>query len=166
MEYRIINMNKDHWDSVREIYLQGIRTGIATFQTTSPSFEEWDKGHLKVGRLVAVNKDEVLGWVALSPTSSRSVYSGVVEVSIYIGEKYRNEGIGKALMKEVIKISEEEGIWSFYSSIIRENVGSIKLHKDCGFRVVGIREKIAKLSDGRWSDTVIMEYRSKIVGVD
>lgn len=166
MEYKIVNINENHWGEIKEIYLQGIRTGIATFQTEAPSYEEWDKGHLKIGRIAAVSENKVLGWAALSPTSSRCVYSGVAEVSIYIGEEYRNKGIGKALMKEIIKLSEEHGIWSLYSAIIRENIGSIKLHRDCGFREVGIREKIAKLRDGRWSDTVIMEYRSKVVGID
>ncbi|WP_252231178.1 GNAT family N-acetyltransferase [Clostridium sp. ZBS15] len=166
MDYEIINMTKDYWNEVSKIYVQDIRTGIATFQTKIPSFEEWDKYHLNFGRLVAVSENEVLGWVALSPTSSRSVYSGVVEVSIYISEKHRKEGIGKALMTEVIKVSEAEGVWSFYSSIIRENIGSIKLHKNCGFRIIGIRERIAKLSNGKWSDTVLMEYRSKMVGID
>lgn len=166
MDYEIINMTKEHWEQVREIYLEGIATGIATFQTEAPSFEEWDKGHLKVCRFIAYGNGQVLGWVTLSPTSSRPVYSGVSEVSIYIKKEFRKNGIGKALMETVIREAEKNGIWSLYSAIIRDNIGSIKLHKKCGFREIGIREKIAKLSNGKWSDTVLMEFRSKVIGIN
>ena len=165
MEYKIINMQKEHWEQVKQIYWEGIETGIATFQTEIPSYEQWDNSHLKFGRFVACNEENVLGWVALSSTSSRCVYSGVVEISLYIGKDFRGNGIGKALMKEAIKQGEEKGIWSFYSAIIEENIASIELHKKCGFREIGTREKIAKLSNGKWSDTVLMEFRSKTVGI-
>lgn len=166
MNYEIINMTREHWEDVRQIYIEGISTGIATFQREAPSFQEWDKGHLEACRFVAYNKGKVLGWVALSPTSSRCVYSGVAEVSIYIRKEFRGMGIGKALMEKAIKSAESNGIWSLYSAIIKDNIGSIQLHKKCGFREIGIREKIAKLSNGQWSDTVLMEYRSKVVGID
>lgn len=166
MKYEIISMTKNHWERVKQIYCEGIETGIATFQTEAPSYEQWDTSHLKFARLIAFNQGKVLGWIALSPTSSRCVYSGVVEVSIYIGKDFRGNGIGKALMKEAIKQGEKNGIWSFYSAIIKENIASIELHKKCGFREIGIREKIAKLGNGKWSDTVLMEFRSKIVGID
>lgn len=166
MEYEIINMTKDHWSQVRKIYCDGIKTGIATFQSIVPTYEEWDSGHLKICRLIACKGNEVLGWVALSPTSSRCVYSGAVEVSIYISKDVKGQGIGESLMTTLIQRAQENNIWSLYSSIIRDNIASIELHKKCGFRVVGIREKIAKLKDGRWSDTVIMEFRSKTVGID
>lgn len=166
MNYEIISMNREHWTQVAEIYGEGIKTGIATLQTEIPSYEDWDKGHLKICRFVAVSDDKVLGWAALSPTSSRPVYSGVVEVSIYIAEDARGLGVGTALMNKIIESSEENNIWTIYSAIVRENKASIALHKKCGYRQVGIREKIAKLSSGKWSDTVIMERRSKIIGID
>lgn len=166
MEYKIEEMKPSDWDQVREIYLEGIRTGLATFQTEVPNWEEWDKGHLEACRLVARLDDEVMGWVALSPSSSRCCYSGVVEASIYINEKYRGKGLGRILLTEVIKQAEENGIWSIYSSIIRENTKSIEMHKRCGFREVGIREKIAKMPSGIWHDIVLMERRSKLVGIN
>ena len=159
-------MTQDHWEQVKKIYCEGIETGIATFQTEAPAYEQWNNSHLNFARLVACDEEKVLGWIALSSTSSRCVYSGVVEVSVYIGKDFRGKGIGKELMKEAIKQGEENGIWSFYSAIIKENIASIELHKKCGFREIGIREKIAKLSNGKWSDTVLMEFRSKTVGVD
>lgn len=166
MEYKIINMQKEHWEQVKKIYCDGIETGIATFQSTVPSYEEWDSGHLKICRFVACKGEEILGWIALSPTSSRCVYSGVVEVSVYISKDVRGCGIGENLIKRLIEEAQENNIWSLYVSIIKDNTASIELHKKCGFREVGIREKIAKLRDGRWSDTVIMEFRSKTVGID
>lgn len=166
MNFEISNMKKEHWNQVKEIYKEGIETGIATFQTELPSYESWDKGHLSIGRFVALKGEKVLGWIAISPTSSRCVYSGVVEVSIYVSKDSRGLGIGSELMKKLIETTEKNNIWSIYSAIIRENSASINLHKKSGFREVGIREKIAKLSNGKWSDTVIMERRSKIVGID
>lgn len=164
--YKIREMKNEDWEQVVNIYKEGIETGIATFQTEVPDYESWDKGHLKKGRFVACNGDTILGWIAMSPTSSRCVYSGVVEVSVYIGKNSRHNGIGEKLMTKLIEYTEENNIWSLYSAIIRKNVSSIELHKKCGFREVGIRERIAKLSNGEWSDTVIMEYRSKKVGID
>lgn len=166
MEYKIDKMETSDWEQVKEIYLEGVRTGIATFQSEAPDWENWDKGHLNSCRLVARSGNDILGWVALSPTSSRVCYSGVVELSIYIGEKYNGQGIGTALLMNVIKQSEERGIWTLYCSIIRENIASIALHKKCGFREIGIREKIAKMSNGVWHDTVLMERRSKVVGTN
>jgi phosphinothricin acetyltransferase len=163
MEFKLEEMKATDWRKVEEIYLKGINTGIATFQTEAPSYEDWDKGHIKNCRLVARSDDSVLGWIALSPTSSRCVYRGVAEVSIYIDEKYRGYGVGKALLTEVIKQSEEIGIWTLQSGIIRENAASIALHKSCGFREIGIREKVAQMSDGVWHDVVLMERRSKVV---
>lgn len=165
MEYSIEPMKSSDWEQVKSIYLKGIKTGIATFQTEAPAFENWDEGHLDSCRLVARSKNELFGWAALSPTSSRECYKGVVEVSIYIGEKYKGQGIGTALLKEIIKLSEENGIWTLYCSIIKENTASIAICKKCGFREIGIREKIAKMSNGIWHDTVLMERRSKVVGI-
>ena len=166
MGYIIDEMTKDDWEQVSNIYLEGIQTGKATFQTTTPSWDEWNKGHLSSCRLVVCNEGEVLGWAALSPTSSRCAYAGVAEVSIYIGQKYRGQGIGKILLERMVSLSEENGLWTLQSGIIRENISSITLHKKCGFREIGIREKVGKMNNGDWHDVVLMERRSKTVGID
>ena len=166
MEFNIRTMKKEDWDSVVDIYMQGIRTQKATFQTEPPEYEEWDQGHLNVGRLVAVDKqDKVIGWIALSPTSNRCVYKGVAEVSVYISESCRKNNAGYKLMNRAIEESEREGIWTLQSGIFAINEASIALHIKCGFRVVGIREKIGRDINGIWQDTVLMERRSKIAGV-
>lgn len=165
MDYKIDEMKESDWEQVAKIYLEGINTGKATFQTEVPTFENWNNGHIASCRLVARSvENDILGWVALSPTSSRCVYAGVAEVSIYIGENYRGLGIGKNLFNSLIKSSEEEGFWTLQSGIIRENTASIELHKKCGFKLVGIREKIAKMSNGVWHDVAFMERRSNIIG--
>ena len=164
MDYEINKMKNTDWNQVADIYLEGINTKKATFQTEVPTFEEWNSVHIESCRLVARSDDGiVLGWVALSKTSSRCVYMGVAEVSVYIGEKYRGFGIGKALLKKVIEESEEKGYWTLQSGIIRENEVSIELHKRCGFRIVGIREKIAKMDNKTWHDVVFMERRSDFI---
>lgn len=165
MKFTIEEMKPSDWEQVKNIYIEGINTGVATFQTDAPSWEDWDKGHLNFCRLVARSENSILGWVALSPTSSRACYLGVVEVSIYIGDKYKGQGIGTALLKEIIKKSEENKIWTLYCAIIRENSASISLHKKCGFNEIGIRERIAQMENGVWHDVVLMERRSKIVGI-
>jgi phosphinothricin acetyltransferase len=155
-------MKPSEWEQVKHIYLEGIQSGIATFQTQVPEWKAWHKGHLTYCRLVARAVNDVLGWAALSPTSSRECYKGVVEVSIYVGNKYKGQGIGAALLTSLIRQSEENGIWSLYSAIIRENDASIALHKKCGFREIGIREKVAKMGNGIWHDVVLMERRSSL----
>lgn len=165
MNYVIDEMKQDDWEQVSRIYLEGIKTGKATFQTEIPAFEEWNKGHISSCRLVARAGNEILGWTALSPTSSRCVYKGVAEVSIYIGEKFRGQGIGKLLLEKVVELSEENGFWTLQSGIIKENIQSQALHKKCGFREIGVREKVAKMGSGDWHDVVLMERRSKTVGI-
>lgn len=165
MNYSIEEMKASDWEEVSQIYLEGINTGIATFQNSVPSFEDWNNGHIKSCRLVAKSEGKVLGFAALSPTSSRPVYSGVAEVSIYIGENHRGLGIGHTLMTNIIKLSEENNFWTLQSGIIRENTASIELHKKCGFREIGIREKVAKMDNRIWHDTVLMERRSTVIGV-
>lgn len=156
-------MLPEHWDMVRFIYERGIATGNATFQTAAPaSWDEWDKGHLLHSRFVAVAGGKVVGWVALSPTSARHCYRGVCEISIYIDDAFQGKGIGSALMKAVIRSSEEHGIWSLYASTFPENKASIGLHQKFGFRVIGYREKIAE-HHGVWRDTVLLERRSKVI---
>ena len=166
MEYIIEEMMDLDWQQVANIYLQGIKTGIATFQREVPTFEDWNNSHISSCRLVVRSGDNILGWGALSMTSSRYVYAGVAEVSIYIGEKYKGQGIGKALLNKLIVVSEENGFWTLQSGIIRGNLASIALHKKCGFREIGIREKIAKMNNENWLDVVLMERRSVVVGID
>ncbi|URZ09192.1 GNAT family N-acetyltransferase [Clostridium felsineum] len=165
MDYNIREMKAEDWEAVAKIYSEGIDTGKATFQSELPNFEEWDKGHMKNCRIVACDGENILGWAALSPTSSRCVYKGVAEVSIYIGEAYRGKGVGKNILNTLVKLSEENGLWTLQSGIIKENTSSIALHRRCGFRDIGIREKIAKMPNGTWHDTVLMERRSTFIGI-
>ena len=166
MDFKIDKMKVEDWDQISDIYLRGIKTKIATFQNDVPSWDEWDKSHFQFCRLVARSGNKILGWAALSPTSSRCVYSGVAEVSIYIGEEYKGKGVGTALLTELILLAEEEGLWTLQAAIIKENIGSIELHKKCGFREIGIREKLGRMDNGKWHDVVLVERRSKRVGIN
>lgn len=166
MDYKIEEMTQEDWDGVAKIYLEGINTGKATFQTEVPTWENWNNSHISSCRLVARLDNNILGWGALSPTSSRCVYAGIAEVSIYIGEEYRGNGIGTTILTNLVKLSEENGFWTLQSGIIKENTASITLHKRCGFREIGVREKLGKMSNGVWHDVVLMERRSNIVGVN
>jgi L-amino acid N-acyltransferase YncA len=162
----VVPLEPAHWQPVREIYLDGIGTGHATFETSAPSWEEWDANHLKVGRLVAISAEgEVFGWAALNRVSPRSVYSGVAEVSVYVANKARQMGVGKALLNALVQMSEQNGIWTLQASVFPENPGSLALHQSCGFREVGIRERIGRLN-GVWRDTILLERRSDLVGVE
>lgn len=147
------------WPEVEKIYLDGISTKNATFETSSPGWAKWDESHLVHSRWVAEANQDVAGWVALSPVSDRCVYGGVAEVSVYIASNYRGQGIGKVLLEKVIESSEENGIWTLNAATFPENEASIQLHVRCGFRKIGIRERIGQL-DNVWRDTVIMERRS------
>lgn len=160
MDIRIDSMHPDQWPQVRQIYAEGIATGDATFETITPEWDAWDAGHVSTCRLVARNEGKILGWAALSPVSRRQVYSGVMEVSVYVAAAARGSGIGKALLKGLIERSEHNGIWTLQASIFPENRASIGLHKACGFREVGRRERIA-MRQGRWRDTVLLERRSQ-----
>jgi L-amino acid N-acyltransferase YncA len=151
-------MRPDDWPAVRTIYEQGIATRQATFETEAPAWEAWDAAHLAGPRLVAEEGGEVLGWAALSPVSRRPCYAGVAEESVYVAENARGRGVGKALLVRLCGEAEAVGIWTIQTSIFPENVASIELHKRCGFRVVGTRDRIAQL-DGVWRDTVLMERR-------
>ncbi len=160
----IRDMRAEDWKEVSRIYQQGIDAKNATFETILPDYSQWDNSHLKECRLVSTDqKGNITGWVALSPTSTRQVYKGVAEVSIYIDKNSLRQHIGYDLMQKLIELSEESGIWTLYSSIIASNQPSIYFHTRCGFRTVGIREKIGKDADGIWTDCVIMERRSKVV---
>ena len=147
------------WDSVRSIYLEGIASGVATFETEAPSWEAWNAAHLPHPRLKATEESGIVGWAALTPVSLRPVYSGVAEVSIYVAQARRGRGIGKALLTALVRSSEEFGVWTLQAGIFAVNAGSIALHKACGFREVGTRERIGRLGE-IWQDVVLMERRS------
>ena len=176
MKYLIIPMSPNLWPTVRAIYAEGIATGNATFETELPDWEKWDGSHLKCCRLIAHDESRAeigeqqgasaapLGWAALSPVSTRSVYRGVAEVSVYVSQAARGYGIGKALLEALVLESEVNGIWTLQAGIFPENAASIALHKSCGFRQVGIRKRIGKLGD-RWRDVALLERRSAKVGV-
>ena len=168
MKIIIENMAETDWDQVVDIYEQGILTGNATFEQEIPDRDSWDAGHLKACRLVAKSNSSILGWAALSPVSNRRVYRGVAEVSVYVGAEYKKQGVGKLLMQALIQASENAGIWTLQAGIFPENKASIDLHKQCGFRKVGYREKIGKMSfgdyAGTWRDTIFLERRSGTAG--
>jgi L-amino acid N-acyltransferase YncA len=153
-----------HWDAVRSIYLQGIATGNATFQQAAPDWKEWDAGHLRTCRMVARSEQVIVGWAALSPVSSRRVYRGVAEVSIYVAETARERGVGASLMARLIVESEAAGIWTLQAGIFPENAASIKLHINAGFRIVGTRSRLGCMN-GQWRDVVLLERRSLKTGV-
>ena len=157
-----------HWPHVKAIYEQGIATGNATFQTTVPTWEEWNPGHLAHSRLVARDAGStisgaVLGWAALSPVSGRCVYGGVAEVSVYVASAARGRGVGRQLLAALVAASEAHGIWILQAGIFPENTASIRIHAGAGFREVGRRERIGQLH-GVWRDTVLLERRSAVVG--
>ena len=160
----IISISEENYVEVARIYKEGLQTGLATFETEVPHWEKWDVGHLSFGRILAVYEQNFLGWAALSPVSSRCVYGGVAEVSVYVSAAAREKGVGEFLLKNLIEISEENNIWTLQSGIFRDNIASHKLHLKCGFREIGYREKIGQLN-GVWKDNVLLERRSKLVGV-
>lgn len=164
---KIREMVRDDWEAVRTIYLDGIATGEATFETTAPLWEKWDASHLPFARLIGTSETDGVteSWAALSPVSARCVYAGVAEVSVYIAADSRSQGLGRQLLMALIRESENNGIWTLQASIFPENRSSIALHKSCGFREVGIRERIGNMN-GVWRDTVLMERRRKLAGID
>ncbi len=152
------------WPDVSAIYLEGIATGNATFETLAPTWEEFDRGHLAFARLVARQGRTVAGWVALSKVSNRSCYAGVAEMSVYVASWARGKRIGTALMAAAIAEAERNGVWTLQGAIFAENQASLKLCESAGFRQVGHRERIGQ-NRGKWRDTIIVERRSKVVGV-
>ena len=164
MPFSIAVMSSADWDRVRAIYLEGIATGQATFETEAPSWEAWDAGHHPFARLVARSDDgTVVGWAALSPVSRRRCYAGVAEVSVYVAAGARRGGVGRALLDALIAASERHGVWTLQGSTFPENEASLRLQRACGFRVLGRRERIA-MQWGVWRDTVLTERRSAVVG--
>jgi len=156
-------MQAADWEQVRTIYWEGIATGHATFETEAPSWEQWDAAHLRCARLVA-RAGRVAGWAALSAVSQRCVYGGVAEVSVYVSQAHRQSGVGRRLLSALIRESERNGVWTLQAGMFPENAGSLALHRGCGFREVGRRERIGKLN-GAWRDTILLERRSPVVGV-
>lgn len=158
----IREMRASDWGDMMEIYKQSMEKGDVTFRTECPTYEEWDEGHIKECRFVYELDGKVIGYTMIAPTSGRDSYRGVVEVSIFVDQKHTQKGIGTALLLQLMEEAEKEGYWTLYSAIFSVNEGSIKLHKKCGFRVIGTREKIAKDKFGNWQSTTIMEWRNGI----
>jgi phosphinothricin acetyltransferase len=148
-----------HWEAVAQIYLEGIATRNATFETTVPNWPDWDRAHLPGLRFVAHRHGDVMGWAALAAVSDRCVYEGVAEDSVYVNQLARHQGVGRRLLDELIIASERAGIWTIQTGIFPENPASLRLHQAVGFRVVGTRERLGKL-DGVWRDVVFLERRS------
>jgi L-amino acid N-acyltransferase YncA len=165
MDFTVDSMSPKDWEQVRAIYLEGVATGNATFEISAPDWEGWHSSHLLECRVIARLQDLVVGWAALSSVSSRCVYSGVAEVSVYVSESFRGQGFGQALLKELIRRSEQLGIWTLQAGIFPENQASLNLHFTNGFREVGRRERLGKLG-GVWRDVLLLERRSRVAGAD
>lgn len=160
---RVVPMRPGHWPAVATIYAAGIATGNATFEQHVPSWEDWDRSHLPGHRLVALRDGTPAGWAALAPVSNRCVYAGVAENSVYVAAGNRDAGIGRALLTALIDGAERDGIWTIQTGIFPENEASLALHRACGFRVVGRRERLGRMGD-RWRDVLLLERRSPRVG--
>jgi L-amino acid N-acyltransferase YncA len=158
----IRDLRPGDWPAVRAIYEEGIRSGDATFETETPSWERWDAAHPEL-RLVAERDGSVVGWAALSPASPRRCYRGVGDVSVYVTEQARGAGLGRTLLEELVERSEQAGYWTLTAGVFPENEPSLRLHKACSFRQVGVRERIGE-SGGVWRDVVLLERRSRAVG--
>jgi phosphinothricin acetyltransferase len=157
------DLRPEDWPEVRAIYEEGIRDGDATFETEPPSWELWDAAHPQI-RLVAVRDRSVVGWAALAAASSRPCYRGVGEVSVYVAEAARGTGLGHELLEELVARSEQAGYWTLTAGVFPENEASLRLHRACGFREVGVRERLGE-SKGVWRDVLLLERRSDAVGV-
>ncbi|MBN1686478.1 MAG: N-acetyltransferase [Spirochaetales bacterium] len=170
MEYTVDTMKRDDWERVRSIYLEGIAGGNSTFENDAPDWNTWHRDHLREPRLVARAMDTVIAWAALTPVSRRRVYAGVAELSLYVASKHRGRGIGSALLAALIDASEVSGIWTLQGVIFPENTASLGLFRKQGFREVGRRERLGKMTHGeyagRWRDVVLLERRSSRVGIE
>lgn len=163
-------MKPEDWPQVRAVHEEGLATGNATFEAGAPSWSKWDSAHLSTHRLVARSGDRILGWAALSPVSQRFVYSGVAEVSLYVAAGHRGRGIGSALLAALIDSSEKAGMWTLQAGIFPENTASLHLVAKHGFRQVGRRERLGKMTHGgragQWRDVILVERRSTLAGID
>lgn len=155
-------MTQADWPAVARIYQVGVETGVATLETAVPDYAAWDASHLPWPRLVAACGEDTVGWAALSPASARKVYAGVAEVSVYVAPGMHGQGIGRALLLALLDASRAAGLWTLQSSIIRQNEASLHLHTRCGFRIVGVRERLGRDQHGTWRDVVLMEKRNDI----
>jgi len=161
----IAALTPEDWNDVRRIYVEGIATGNATLETEPPAWDAWDRSHRADSRFVARVGGRIVGWAALSRVSERCAYGGVAEVSVYVAADARGGGVGRRLLDELVRSSEEAGVWTLQAGIFPENAASIALHERCGFRVVGIRERLGRLR-GAWRDVALLERRSRRVGVE
>jgi L-amino acid N-acyltransferase YncA len=170
MEYIIDYMKPEDWPQVRSIYLEGISTGNSTFEADAPDWKKWDSAHLREHRLVVKEHDTVLAWAALSSVSTRCVYSGVAELSLYVAAGHRGNGIGSILLKAIIDATQRDGLWTLQGGIFPENTSSLRLVRKHGFKEIGRREKIGKMTygdlAGTWRDVILVERRSAVAGVD
>jgi phosphinothricin acetyltransferase len=153
-------LQREDWAAVAAVYEEGLATRIATFETAAPAWADWDASHLEGHRLVADEDGAVVGFAALAPVSSRCVYEGVAEESVYVAERARGRGLGRALLEALVAGSERGGIWTLQAGVFPENRASLALHHACGFRTVGLRERIGRL-DGAWRDVVLLERRTE-----
>jgi L-amino acid N-acyltransferase YncA len=158
----IRDLRPEDWPAVRAIFEDGIRSGMATFETEAPSWEAWDSAHAEP-RLVADQGGSVIGWAAVSPVSDRCCYEGVGEVSVYVADAARGVGVGRALLEQLVALSEDAGYWTLSAGVFPENEASLRLHMACGFREVGVRERLGRLG-GVWRDVLLLERRSTLVG--
>jgi len=165
IDYVIDDMRPGDWEGVRAIYLEGIASGNATFETDAPPWEKWNASHLKHCRLIARAGERVLGWAALSPVSDRCAYGGVAEVSVYVGSAARGIGVGRGLLEALVQASEQAGIWTLQAGIFPENGASLAIHDRCGFRRIGTRERLGRVG-GTWRNVTLLERRSATVGRD
>jgi L-amino acid N-acyltransferase YncA len=163
--FQIRALREADWPAVRAIYLEGIASGHATFENQAPPWQAWDMAHFAAPRLVAVSEERVIGWAALSRVSAREVYAGLAEVSVYVANGSRGSGVGRALLQRLVADSEANGIWTLQANIFPENAASLALHQSCGFRQVGRRERVGQIK-GTWRDTILLERRSQVAGVN
>jgi phosphinothricin acetyltransferase len=157
------HLQPEHWPDVERIYADGIATGNATFETEVPSWEAWNDAHLAEHRFMAYEAGRAAGWAALAPVSSRCVYAGVAEASVYVAAAARGRGVGTALLSALVASSEAGGVWTLEAGILPENEASVRMHERCGFRVVGRRERLGRM-DGEWRDVLLLERRSRVAG--
>lgn len=163
MNLTVVPMTAEHWNAVEAILQEGIDSGAATFESEVPGWPGWDAAHRRDCRLVALESGDVVGWAALQPVSARAAYAGVAEVSVYVARAAQGRGIGRRLLEALVAASEAVGVWTLQAVVFPQNAASLALHRGAGFRVVGRRERIARLR-GEWQDTVLLERRSLLVG--